>query len=267
MTASRATSSVTSVTPKVSVITVVKNAAATLEQTLLSVIETRSDLVEYIVIDGGSTDGSQDIIEKYSSDIDYWHSKPDQGISDAFNTGIAVAKGTFIALLNADDFYEPDTLARIVEMISTHPHVEVFHGSVRYIDKNGLNAFLAAPDIAQLPKYMSIYHPTMFVKKSAYQRLGTYSLAYHFAMDSEWVHRAVSKAAVFHQVDGVLANMRLQGASHDNLNKSLLEYRRSVSMHFKKPLMASFYYLRQLVLHTLLKQQDFRRLWLGRRAD
>src|ERR1044072_3693479 len=101
--------------PTVSIITVVFNAEKHLEQTINSVLAQTFTDIEYIIIDGGSTDGSVGIIKKYEGQLSYWISEKDKGIADAFNKGITRATGEIIGLINADDWYEPDTVRLVVE--------------------------------------------------------------------------------------------------------------------------------------------------------
>jgi len=100
--------------PLVSIVTVVYNGEKYLEQTIRSVINQRYDNIEYIIIDGGSTDGTLDIVEKHEKMIDYWISEPDEGIFDAMNKGIKICRGELIGLINADDYYAPNAIERVV---------------------------------------------------------------------------------------------------------------------------------------------------------
>jgi len=101
--------------PLVSIITVVLNGRKTIEQTILSVRNQSYANIEYIIIDGGSTDGTINIIEKYSEGVDFWISESDNGLYDAMNKGIGYANGELIGLLNSDDYYESDAVSRVIE--------------------------------------------------------------------------------------------------------------------------------------------------------
>src|SRR5439155_13950516 len=101
-------------TPLVSIITIVYNREAYLEQAINSVLQQSYPNIEYIVIDGGSTDNSVSIIKKYASKIQYWVSEPDNGIADAFNKGLMKANGNIIGFINADDWYEPIAVEKAV---------------------------------------------------------------------------------------------------------------------------------------------------------
>ena len=101
--------------PLISIITVVRNGEVHLEEAIKSVLNQSYGNIEYVVIDGNSTDSTLDIIRKYEDRIDYWISEPDKGISDAFNKGIALCKGEWIGIINADDWYELDTFNNIIQ--------------------------------------------------------------------------------------------------------------------------------------------------------
>ena len=118
--------------PLISIITVSYNAVKTIEDTILSVINQTYPNIEYIIIDGGSTDGTLDIIKKYQDKITYWVSEPDKGIYDAMNKGIAKANGELIGIINADDWYELDAVQNVVlEFNNTRP--AIYHGGLNIV--------------------------------------------------------------------------------------------------------------------------------------
>lgn len=251
--------------PLVSVVTVVKNAADSLAQTMDSVLLDMPETAEYLVLDGGSTDSTPGIIEARAARLAYWHSRPDRGISDAFNQGIEHARGTFILLLNADDFLEPGILAEVSRYIeAAHMTTGVIHGGLRYIDESTGAVFERFPEPARIRRVMSIYHPTMFVARRTYQEVGGYDEGYRFAMDSEWVHRAISQGIEFHQLDMIVTNMRLHGTSYRNTFHSLLEFYQSTTTHFGFALANLLVLARQLAFQTLFKLPGFQKLWLER---
>ena len=114
--------------PKISIITVVFNGVKTIEQTILSVISQKYENMEYIIIDGGSTDGTIDIIKKYEDKIAYWISEADQVIYDAMNKGIDKSTGDIIGILNSDDFYDKDIMDRINNVFMLIRNVELYMG-------------------------------------------------------------------------------------------------------------------------------------------
>ena len=114
--------------PLISIITVVYNGSKTLKQTIDSVLSQNYKNIEYIVIDGGSNDGTLDIIKKYESHINYWISEPDKGLYDAMNKGISAAKGVLIGMINSDDWYELNAVELIVKAYIENPSKLIFHG-------------------------------------------------------------------------------------------------------------------------------------------
>ena len=198
----------------VSIITVVYNGENYLEMTIRSVIEQTYDNIEYIVIDGGSTDKTVDIIKKYSDQIDYWISEPDKGIADAFNKGISLSTGDIIGIINADDWYEPNTIQIIVNNLKPFPAVYCGHMNLYSPDgANFLKLHKSRPD--RLSQTMRVAHPSTFVHRLVYDNVGTYSIDYKSAMDYDFFLRARSFPFEIIIVNQVLSNMRLGGISKD----------------------------------------------------
>ncbi|MCI0893227.1 MAG: glycosyltransferase, partial [Chloroflexi bacterium] len=133
-------------TPLVSVVTPSFNQAAFLEQAMLSVLEQDYTAIEYIVVDGGSSDGSQEIIERYADRLAWWTSEPDDGQTDAINKGFARATGDIMAYLNSDDLYRPGAVREAVDYLVAHPELGMVYGDADYIDENGtvIGRFAAA---------------------------------------------------------------------------------------------------------------------------
>jgi len=155
--------------PQISVITVVYNGKKHLEQTILSVLNQRYNKIEYIIIDGNSTDGTLDIIKKYEDQIDYWLSEPDNGIYDAMNKGIDLAKGEWINFMNAGDkFYESNTIEKVFKECDLHADFIYGHHQINY-DQNFSKIQKALP-IQNLWKGMVFCHQSLFVKASLMKR-------------------------------------------------------------------------------------------------
>jgi glycosyltransferase involved in cell wall biosynthesis len=198
--------------PLVSIITIVYNGEKHLEQTIKSVIEQTYPNIEYLVIDGGSTDGSLSIIRQYEKHIDYWISEKDRGISDAFNKGLRNAKGEIIGMINADDWYERETVGNIVASIGNR---DIAYGDLRLF-KDGKTDFILRGNHKYLAKEMTINHPTVFVRKSCYERFGLFDEKYKVAMDYDLMLRFMVNACQFSHIPTVLANMRWEGLSDAN---------------------------------------------------
>jgi len=195
--------------PLVSIITIVLNGENYLEGTIKSVIKQTYDNVEYIVIDGGSSDTTLDIIKKYEDQIDYWVSESDDGIVDAFNKGISLCAGDIIGIINADDWYELDAIEKVVER-NNRP--AVFCGNVQYWD-GVKQEYIFTTNIHGLPKEMTVNHPATFVSASIYKQYGVFDPKYRYAMDYELLLRFYAMGADFVKIDSVLSNMRLAGLS------------------------------------------------------
>ena len=153
--------------PLISIITVVLNSVETIEKTIKSIIGQSFTNYEYIIIDGGSNDGTIDIIRKYSSYISYWISEPDKGIYDAMNKGIAYAKGEYIGILNSDDWYVKNSLSTIANQIQNNPNIDIIYGNIlRYYSES--NIVVADTNHRKLYKWNSIGHSAAFVRKECY---------------------------------------------------------------------------------------------------
>jgi glycosyltransferase len=198
---------------KVSIITIVYNSQETLEQTIKSVLNQTYNNIEYIIIDGGSTDGSVDIIKKYEDHIAHWSSEADKGISDAFNKGLRYATGTLIGLINADDWYEIDAVETIVQNYSDA--YGVYCGNMSMIDAEGNVEKIRKSNYNRLSLGMYIMHPTTFVKKEIYDCVGTFSDEYKLAMDYDLMLRIDKAGYRFLCINHKIACMRVGGVSCD----------------------------------------------------
>lgn len=193
---------------KVSVITVVYNGKLHIEQTIKSVLNQTYSNIEYIIIDGGSTDGTIEIIKRYEKQLAYWVSEPDSGIYDAMNKGIKKATGELIGILNSDDWYEPDAISWAV---NEYDKDTVVYGLIRHVlgDKR-LKIYAPYPSL--IIKEM-IPHPTCFVPLNIYKKYGCFALEYKSCADYQFILRLFSSGVQFKLVERVLANFRLGGFS------------------------------------------------------
>jgi glycosyltransferase involved in cell wall biosynthesis len=205
--------------PLVSIVTIVYNGEQYLEQTIQSVLQQTYPAIEYIIIDGGSKDKSVDIIKKYQSRLAYWISEKDKGVSDAFNKGIAKAKGEIIGLINADDWYEPYAVEKIVDAIK---EADVAYGDLQYW-KSDKKDMIVIGDHNFLVNEMSVNHPSVFVKSSCYKKYGTFKSNFKYAMDYDLMLRLKMNRCSFVHVPGVLANMRWEGISDQQWHKACKE--------------------------------------------
>lgn len=154
--------------PLVTVITVVFNGIRGLEQTIQSVVGQTYNNIEYIIIDGGSTDGTIDVIKKYENKIHYWVSESDAGIYDAMNKGVRLSSGDYIGIIGAGDWYEEDAIASVIDAI-TRTNAKVVYGDVEIVDAETNYSYRRHSRCELMPKTMSsISHPSIFVARSIY---------------------------------------------------------------------------------------------------
>jgi len=230
-------------TPLISIITIVYNNKNSIEDTIKSVKNQTYSNIEYIIIDGGSTDGTIDIINKFK--IDRLVSEPDLGISDAFNKGIKLANGQLIGLINSGDSYELDAVENIVsthnqitEQLNLNNVLVVYHGNIRmnspekskiYTPKK-LNSF-----VYQMP----IWHPTIFASKNVYAKF-KYDTRYKIAMDYDLFSRVYNLQSKFIYVNKLISNMNVDGISNYSAKKGFYEVMIASRLNLKISRIRSF---------------------------
>lgn len=202
-------------TPRISVVTVVYNGAAVLEKTIQSVLGQGLPGLEYIIIDGGSTDGTVDMICAYEGDLEYWVSERDRGIYDAMNKGIQLCRGEWVGLINADDTYTPGALQRVLEAVQGRPEVNVVHGDILLRYPDGTGKVKRAKRSSFLLKYweMVLNHPSFFVRREYYAD-HLFSLDLPVIGDHHWALRAwLENPGQFLYLPEVLAHFAVGGVS------------------------------------------------------
>ena len=195
--------------PLVSIVTVVYNNTSTFERCINSVLNQTYSNIEYIIIDGGSSQPTLDIIERYSSQLEYYVSEPDLGIYNAMNKGISVAKGDYICLLNSDDLYEPEFVGRSVDLILERK------SDISYSNYKAGNAELVAEDINEgvLLGHLNICHNTFLVSKSAYDQIGPYNEELRIISDAVWIRKAFKSNLKFVHLNDSLFTLTEGGLS------------------------------------------------------
>jgi glycosyltransferase involved in cell wall biosynthesis len=206
---------------KISLITVVRNAENTITSCIDSVIRQNFNNVEYIIIDGGSTDGTVQVIEKYRHYLSHFVSEPDQGIYDAMNKGIKLAKGHIVGMLNADDFFADETVLSSIAAAFEKSNMDILYADLDYIDYKGRvvrkwrsGAFKRRNlNFGWMPP-----HPTFYCKRNLFEEFGLYSLDYGTAADYELMLRMlfVHKVPTFY-LKKVLIKMKTGGKSNVTL--------------------------------------------------
>ena len=198
--------------PLVTIVTPSYNQAAYLEETILSVINQAYQNIEYIVIDGGSSDASVDILKKYDSKIFRWVSESDNGQTDAINKGFAFAQGEIICWLNSDDTFQPNAISEAVDYLIKNPDVGLVYGDTNYIDGNSsvVGKFPAAQTSLKKLKrgYVHVPQQASFFRKSLWDQIGPLDPKFFFAMDYDlWVRLASVSEIVY--LPRTWANFRL----------------------------------------------------------
>lgn len=200
--------------PKLTIITVTFNSGAYLEQTILNVINQNYPNLEYIIIDGQSTDNTIDIINKYKDYISYWVSEKDNGIYDAINKGILASSGDFIGIINSDDWYDLDVFHYISNVINIESP-DIIHGVLRLWaneNKIGLQGYTSEYLLDGM-----ISHPTCFVRRTIYLEIGLYDTKFKIAADYDFMLNCYfNKSVKFSYQEKVFANFRLNGISNTN---------------------------------------------------
>lgn len=231
--------------PVISVVTVCYHAEKTLESTLTSLIAQTDSHYECIIVDGGSGKATLDILQKYDDHIDKWISEPDGGIYNAMNKGALLASGQFIAFLNADDQYLPQTIENWRRSMAEKP-AEVYYGNLqKEVTIEGKNyQRIQKPNLELMPKIMGIFHPAMCVRMDLFRELNGFDERYRLAADYDFTLRAYLRNARFHYIDIPLAIFSISGATSsgcDTYREALQIIKRNRSGH-------SFYMFRQWML-------------------
>jgi glycosyltransferase involved in cell wall biosynthesis len=251
--------------PLVSIVTPSFNQAAFLEETIQSVLAQDYPWIEYIVMDGGSTDGSVDLIKKYSSaqgavpggfkhGISHWVSEQDKGQTDAINKGFAKANGEIFAWINSDDTYNPGAVREAVEYLTAHPDAAMVYADCNFIDEQGrvIGKFAARQtDYRKLRRgYVHIPQQTMFFRAKLWKEVGPLDPSFYFAMDYDLWVRIAARAPLRYLPGRVWANFRIHASSKTNVNdergwKEMLRIHYRDGGSFFAPIVAK-YYLRKL---------------------
>ncbi|TVR37951.1 MAG: glycosyltransferase [Cryomorphaceae bacterium] len=212
---------------KISVITVCFNSVDTIEDCVQSVLGQDYSDVEYVVIDGASTDGTLELLNNYRNQISTLISEPDQGIYDAMNKGLTHCKGDVIAILNSDDLYRDNSvLSRVVQYL-TEKQVAACYGDLEYVDRSNTNKVVRFWRAGQYHRKKFLHgwmppHPAFFLKRSCYQEHGFFDLRFTTSADYELMLRMLYKHELTcAYIPEVLVRMRVGGQSNLSLANRL----------------------------------------------
>lgn len=212
---------------KVSIVTVVYNNKSTIEDAILSVLNQDYPDIEHIIIDGGSTDGTLEVLERYRERLARVVSEPDKGIYDAMNKGVHLASGEIVGILNSDDLYsDPGVISKIVSSLEASGSDAVY-ADLKYVDHSDLNKVLRVWKAGKYSRRKFLYgwmppHPTFFVKRSMYLKHGVYKTDFRNSGDYELMLRMLFK----HNISVVylpefLIKMRAGGVSNSTLRNRM----------------------------------------------
>ena len=205
--------------PLISIITPSYNQGQYLEQTINSVLDQKYPNLEYIIIDGGSTDNSLEIIKNHEKHLKYWISEPDKGQSHAINKGFKKATGEIIAWLNSDDVYLPDSLFLIAKLFSENPNIKIVYGDVINFIQNGRSYYYKVKKFKPIDflSRISIHQPGVFWKSTILDETGLLNEDFHYAMDYDlWVRMFFNYKSL--KINQALAKFRMHEYSKTTNN-------------------------------------------------
>lgn len=203
--------------PILSIVTVVLNGEKYLEECIKSIISQENDKLEYIIVDGGSHDGTLDIIKQYGDFLDYWVSEKDDGIYHAMNKGVKLANGKYVWLVNSDDYLENGIIDKILKFIVEHEY-ELLHGNLAYVSENRTRIRIVRPAEYYI---MALFktpfkHPTCIISQNLYKRIGLYDTTLKTASDYDFMLRAIKGSVKSKYLQHTFTNLRRVGATSGN---------------------------------------------------
>lgn len=227
--------------PTFSIITVTYNSEKFLEQTIKSIINQGISDIEYIVIDGGSTDSTIDIVKKYSNYISYWVSEKDDGIYDAINKGIKASRGEYVGIINSDDWYEEGVFLKIEQIINS-TQADIICGILRLWENNDILGVQG--NTKKFLKYGMISHPTCIVKRGVYNSIGLFDTNFKIAGDYDFMMRCYQSDLKFVFSEIIIANFRTSGISSLDSSTRIIEFNK---IQYKYNLISTKKYLIEML--------------------
>jgi glycosyltransferase involved in cell wall biosynthesis len=224
---------------KISIITVVYNSSATIKDAIQSVLSQTYGNIEYIIVDGASTDGTVDIVRSYGNKIAKFVSEPDKGIYDAMNKGIAMATGDVVGILNSDDFYANDRVIEQVMQVMSQPGTDCCYADLVYVDRENTDKVVRYWKSCDYRPFLfergwMPAHPTFFVRRCVYQKYGVFDLNVSIGTDHELLFRFLYKHRIKSvYIPQVLVKMRTGGFSNNSL-KNVVRQNQAIIQTLKK---------------------------------
>ena len=255
--------------PKLSVITPSFNQGKYLERTIRSVLNQQYPNLEYIIIDGGSTDESVSVIKKYEKYLAYWVSEPDKGQVHALNKGFSKATGEWVSFQNSDDVYFPETFHRFGKVALKHDNVDLLYGDLFMITPDDqvteLLKTLPYSLVCQLVEGMQVHNQSLFFKKRLLDQYGLFDPGFHFAFDYEFITRYTAQPGVtVKRVEGLAGALRVhQEAKSSTIAELGRQEHRLIQTTFEKyntsllPQKMQYLYCRLRKLAYLFGQNDW----------
>jgi glycosyltransferase involved in cell wall biosynthesis len=239
--------------PRITVVTPSFNQAAYLEHTICSVLDQGYPNLEYIIVDGGSTDGSVDIIRRYAKRLTWWVSEPDRGQTDAINKGLRRATGEWVAWQNSDDIYYPGAFHDLATAAAKHPEASLIIGDMMMIDAHGHPLrdvrYIKPCYRALLAEGMLVANQAAFWRRTVHEKVGLLDERYHCSFDYEWFLRLTQHVKGVH-VSRIWGALRLHGETKSSLlaRRFQDEHRQIVAGRELSSWQKQFYKLRRLAL-------------------
>lgn len=256
---------------KISIITVCFNSAYTIEDTILSVISQTHKDIEYIVVDGGSTDNTLAIIDKYRTNISHLISEPDDGLYDAMNKGIKLATGDAIGILNSDDIFQDNNVLSHVATTLSDPVIDACYGDLVYVSQHDVGQVVRLWKSCNYDESLWATgwvpaHPTFFAKNNVYKNHDLFDVSSRLAADYEFLIRVIGRDKIrVKYIPEVLVRMRLGGETNKNL-KNIVRQNFEIIRAAKKNGF-TFSITRFVIKKLKLKIKEYRNASLSLKGD